>query len=188
VPTSPASGLPQHAVGLLALTPSGKILYRNAEAHRFCAQLALAEGSSPGRLSPAVGSAIARLSTNGALSGETVTVVVGDHKNALMLRAFLVPGTPRGKPPMIIVLIEPWSEITGESSGLVETDMHLTGREREVLGCLMKGLTNKEIAAALGVSEATVKAHVASIMVKSHTSTRMELVASVLGRRSEPSL
>jgi len=177
-----------NAVGLIALALSGKILYRNAEAHRFCAQLALAEGSSPGRLPPAVGSAIARLSTNGALSGETVTVVVGDHKNALMLRAFLVPGTPRGKPPMIIVLIEPWSEITGESSGLVETDMHLTGREREVLGCLMKGLTNKEIAAALGVSEATVKAHVASIMVKSHTSTRMELVASVLGRRSEPSL
>jgi DNA-binding CsgD family transcriptional regulator len=173
-----------NAVGLLALALSGKILYRNAEAHRFCAQLAPAEGSTPGRLPPTVESAIARLST----SGETVTVMVGDHKNALMLRAFLVPGTPRGKPPMIIVLIEPWSEITGESSGLVETDMHLTGREREVLGCLMKGLTNKEIAAALGVSEATVKAHVASIMVKSHTSTRMELVASVLGRRSEPSL
>jgi DNA-binding NarL/FixJ family response regulator len=189
VPTSSTSGLPRHAVGLLALAPSGKVLYRNAEAHRFCAQLARAEGGCfhPG-LPPAIESTIARLSKNGALSGKPATVMVGDHKDALMLRAFLIPGTAARKPPLIIVLIEPLSETTGGSSSLLETDLQLTGREREVLGCLVKGLTNKEIAAALGISEATAKAHVASIMVKSQTSTRMELVASVLGQRSEPSL
>lgn len=185
MPTSPASGLPQHAVGLLALTPSGKILYRNAEAHRFCAQLALAKGNSPRGLPSTIESAVARLSRKTAVSG--LRVMVGDHKEALLLRSFLVPGTASRKHPMIIVLIEHWRETAGESSVPVETNMQLTGREREVLGCLTKGFTNKEIAAGLGISEATVKVHLRHIMVKSHTSTRMGLVACVLGRRPEPS-
>lgn len=40
----------------------------------------------------------------------------------------------------------------------------LTGRQREVLNLLAEGESNKEIARALQVSEATVKAHLATIM------------------------
>ncbi|NWJ48184.1 MAG: response regulator transcription factor [Chloroflexi bacterium] len=42
----------------------------------------------------------------------------------------------------------------------------LTEREREVLGLLGKGMSNKEIARDLSVSEKTVKAHVSSILNK----------------------
>jgi DNA-binding NarL/FixJ family response regulator len=183
----PSSGLPRHAVGLLALAPSGKILYMNAEAHHFCAQLARANGSCPSQGLPgAIESAVACLSRTGSISGEPVRVPVGDH-DALMIRAFLVSGTVSRKSPLIIVLVEHWSESGGDVSGLLETDLQLTGREREVLGCLIKGFTNKEIAVALGISEATVKAHLRGIMVKTQTTTRMGLVACVLGPRSEPS-
>jgi DNA-binding NarL/FixJ family response regulator len=42
----------------------------------------------------------------------------------------------------------------------------LTGREREVLELLARGLTNGDVAAALVVSEATVKTHVSHVFAK----------------------
>jgi DNA-binding NarL/FixJ family response regulator len=41
--------------------------------------------------------------------------------------------------------------------------VELSDREREVLGCVAKGLPNKQIALRLGISEKTVKAHLTSI-------------------------
>lgn len=58
----------------------------------------------------------------------------------------------------------------------------LTGREREVLGLVARGLTNKEIARELSVSPATVKAHVERIIAKLGVSDRTQ--AAVLAARS----
>lgn len=52
----------------------------------------------------------------------------------------------------------------------------LTERESEVLGLLAKGLANKQIAAALGISEHTVKFHVSSIYQKLNVTNRTEAV------------
>jgi DNA-binding NarL/FixJ family response regulator len=52
----------------------------------------------------------------------------------------------------------------------------LTERESEVLGILAKGLANKQIAAALGISEHTVKFHVSSIYTKLNVTNRTEAV------------
>ena len=52
----------------------------------------------------------------------------------------------------------------------------LTERELEVLGLLAKGLANKQIAAALGISEHTVKFHVSSIYAKLNVTNRTEAV------------
>jgi DNA-binding NarL/FixJ family response regulator len=53
----------------------------------------------------------------------------------------------------------------------------LTRREVEVLGMLAEGLANKNIAARLGISEHTVKTHVASILTKLDAFSRAEAVA-----------
>jgi DNA-binding NarL/FixJ family response regulator len=53
----------------------------------------------------------------------------------------------------------------------------LTRREREILTLLADGLGNKTIAARLGISDHTVKAHVGAIFDKLHVGTRAEAVA-----------
>jgi DNA-binding NarL/FixJ family response regulator len=52
----------------------------------------------------------------------------------------------------------------------------LTERERDVIQRLARGMSNKEIAAALGVTERTVKFHVASLFTKLGAGNRTEAV------------
>jgi DNA-binding NarL/FixJ family response regulator len=52
----------------------------------------------------------------------------------------------------------------------------LTDRETEVLALLSKGLANKQIAVALGISEHTVKFHVSSIYTKLNATNRTQAV------------
>ena len=52
----------------------------------------------------------------------------------------------------------------------------LTDREAEVLGWLAKGLANKQIALALGISEHTVKFHISSIYTKLNATNRTQAV------------
>lgn len=76
--------------------------------------------------------------------------------------------------------------IVGTSTLLFETESEpisqgpLTERESEVLGLLAKGLANKQIAVALGISEHTVKFHVSSVYTKLNVSSRTEAVRAGL--------
>lgn len=58
----------------------------------------------------------------------------------------------------------------------------LTERELEVLGILAQGLSNKEIAARLVISQRTAKFHVSSILAKLGASNRTEAVSLALQR------
>jgi DNA-binding NarL/FixJ family response regulator len=72
--------------------------------------------------------------------------------------------------------------IVGSSTLLFDSESEplshgpLTDRESEVLGLLAKGLANKQIAVALGISEHTVKFHVSSIYSKLNVTNRTEAV------------
>lgn len=52
----------------------------------------------------------------------------------------------------------------------------LTEREREVLGCLAQGLSNKRIARALSIGEGTVKTHVKAVFAKLGVASRTDAV------------
>jgi len=62
----------------------------------------------------------------------------------------------------------------------------LTPREREVLGLLTLGLTNREIAARLYLSTRTVETHRANLQRKLQVRRRSELVAFALEAHPDP--
>jgi len=53
---------------------------------------------------------------------------------------------------------------------------NLSSRERDVLAQLLRGLSNKEIARELDITEATVKVHVKAIFRKARVHTRTQIV------------
>ena len=57
-------------------------------------------------------------------------------------------------------------ELADHAEPADEADLGLTGREREVLALVARGLPNKLIARELGIAEKTVKTHVSSILAK----------------------
>jgi two-component system nitrate/nitrite response regulator NarL len=68
---------------------------------------------------------------------------------------------------------------------LAEDRADLTAREREVLGCLAEGMSNKQVAAALGISVRTVTVHVSNLLRKTGASSRTEAVLWALQRVPE---
>ena len=79
--------------------------------------------------------------------------------------------------PGLLGAIVPLSPNHGDAAELEEP---LSDREREVLDAMVEGLSNKLIAHRLGISEHTVKTHVASILAKLGVSSRTEAVSRAI--------
>lgn len=61
-------------------------------------------------------------------------------------------------------------------------DYNLTAREREVLSCIVEGLSYKMIAAKLFISYETVRSHVKKIYEKLHVASLTEVVAKAINQ------
>jgi DNA-binding NarL/FixJ family response regulator len=60
---------------------------------------------------------------------------------------------------------------------------HLSPREKEILQCLVKGLSYKMIASTLSISFDTVRSHIRNIYYKLHVASMTEAVAKALKER-----
>jgi two-component system NarL family response regulator len=82
---------------------------------------------------------------------------------------------------MAVKIIENLTKTGSQQRKLADnkTD-NLTRREKEILTHVMKGLTNREIASTLFISENTVKNHLRNIMEKLHLSNRVQAAAYAL--------
>jgi DNA-binding NarL/FixJ family response regulator len=87
--------------------------------------------------------------------------------------------TPNATRALLASMTDPVARTATIDEGAVST---LTGREREVVAMVGRGLSNDDIADALYLSPLTVKTHVSRAMTKLHARDRAQLV--VLAFRS----
>ncbi len=86
------------------------------------------------------------------------------------------------KPDVLARLLAQTGEGGAPQRRPVDAEMGLTDREREVLQGVAAGERSKEIAHRLGISERTVKAHLASIYNKLGVDSRAAAIASAAQR------
>jgi DNA-binding NarL/FixJ family response regulator len=116
-----------------------------------------------------------------------------DHAAGLLAMYCMV----RGQPPSDYLIMVPaapenlrdLSERTQkllESGHSVKVSVKLTRREEDVLGGILRSLTNKEIAGELNLSERTIKFHVSSLLSKFKVHSRMELMREASQQAMKP--
>lgn len=173
--------------GLLILSTDNRLLHMNRRGWELVRQInetqSVTETVKAGSLFP---SAITEICTEikkllnaqlGSKDWEQLEVrrLVGDAKRPILLRGFGLPGADA----RVLVVMEVMGRRERVAQHIQER-FQLTNREQTVVQNLAKGLTNKEIASALGITEPTVKAHIKHIMEKTKCSTRTAIVAQAL--------
>jgi DNA-binding NarL/FixJ family response regulator len=81
--------------------------------------------------------------------------------------------------------MEVLSPLPVQNASSAERRSRLTNREQQVLGLMRQGLSNREIARALRLSEGTVKVHVHNILMKVGVRSRRGLTTNARGSHDE---
>jgi DNA-binding NarL/FixJ family response regulator len=110
----------------------------------------------------------AQLNGSFEIAGEFATLAAARAADTGVEAMLLAGGTHRSAGP-----------VDDEDGGF---DERLTGREVQVLELLAEGLPNKAIATRLGISDQTVKFHVASITGKLGAANRTDAVRRAVRR------
>jgi len=75
----------------------------------------------------------------------------------------------------VVNLLQALHDLNKQAEPPVRKTYGLTPRELEVVGCIVEGCSNKDIAKQFTISEETVKRHLSNIFDKTGVSTRLEL-------------
>lgn len=119
-----------------------------------------------------VGTRAERQSLRERLNGSVAADIVADFESLAEARA-------SGVIADAIVLAPPDPALEDEDGPVLET---LTGRETEVLELVAQGLSNKGVGERLGISDQTVKFHIASIAGKLGAANRTDAVRRAVRR------
>ncbi len=179
--------------GILVFNGSLQLLYMNREARGLCARITQAGSGYPatGVLPPDIAALCEEMVA--ALRDRPdpkdweqgqVRRVAGDPERPVLLRGVVIPSPGGPAEARVVVLLE---EI-GSRKAVARTKerYQLTDREQTVIIYLLKGLTNKQIASRLLVTEQTVKEHLKRIMRKTQTTTRTALLVQILVGAYQP--
>lgn len=172
------SAVPQ--TGLLALTADDQLVYANDSVQELLAEAApeairlLAESKSVWRSQD---DRVFRLRIL-SLSDRSLLSWIDREARA---RPQAIGQSQAG--PVIVIAVEPIQRRQALATRLVHS--RLSRREVEVALCVMRGLSNADIAAELSIDEKTVKDHLRRIYSKIDVRSRTAMISKVLGLEAE---
>ena len=181
--------------GILVFSGSLHLLYMNREARGLCARIIQAGSGYPatGVLPPDIAAlceemvaALRERPDPKDWEQGQVRRVAGDPQRPVLLRGVVIPSPGGLAGARVVVLLEEIGSRKAVAAARTKERFQLTDREQTVIIYLLKGLTNKQIASRLLVTEQTVKEHLKRIMRKTHTTTRTGLLVQILVGAYQP--
>ena len=181
---------PHAGPGIMLLTASMQLLYKDRRAWELCQQIIRCQDvkTANGVLPPAVASLVDQIQKTLKVRTDPKDweqiqlrhVVNTLHSSVLLCGTAFIDQTNAQKRILIVISevgIDAWQDKVIVQA---KEKFHLTARETTVVQHLLKGWTNKEIANELRLSEQTIKEHFRHISEKTSTTTRTGIVMTII--------
>lgn len=91
----------------------------------------------------------------------------------------IVPDGDNGIANYYVIYIQGFTPESYKSPASVSANFDLTEREKEIIGLIANGLSNKQIAAHLQISRNTVRTHVENILIKLSVTNRTAILSKI---------
>src|SRR6266850_2000638 len=182
--------VPHAGPGIMLLTPSMKLLYKDRRAWELCQQIIQCQDgiTANGVLPRAVASLVDQIQKTLKVRTDPKDweqiqlrhVVNTLHSSILLCGTALIDQTNAQKRILIVISevgIGAWQDKVIVQA---KEQFHLTARETTVVQHLLKGWTNKEIANEMRLAEQTIKEYFKHISEKTSTTTRTGIVMTII--------
>ncbi len=176
--------------GFLILSSSLKLLFRDQQSWKLCALINKIEQgkAATGVIPHAVLQICAQVAqmlksapTSKDLDDLQVKHLIADAHSQILVLAIGLPDAKDHTRSEILVLLEEVSRPLEPLLRSAKRRFQFTEREVGVVQHLLKGMTNKQIANEMGVTEQTVKEHIKNVMKKTKTPTRTAILLAISG-------
>jgi DNA-binding CsgD family transcriptional regulator len=181
---------PHAGPGIMLLTPSMRLLYKDRRAWELCQQIIQCQDgiTANGVLPRAVASLVDQIQKTLKVRTDPKDweqiqlrrVVNTLHSSVLLCGTALIDQTNAQKRILIVISevgIGAWQDKVIVQA---KEKFHLTARETTVVQHLLKGWTNKEIANEMRLAEQTIKEYFKHILEKTSTTTRTGIVMTII--------
>lgn len=178
--------------GLVVFSHSLQFIFGNLQVTRFMRELRQLEprrrtiGGTPYAVSRCCSDLVESLyrHPNSKSWGRVQLIrVLGGEGNMILARFHAIPAATEPRQiSMIVGMLEPISMARHSAETLSPANFQFTEREQACVTHLIQGMTDKEIARQLGLSEYTVKDHFKHVRKKTGAANRTSIVARVLGQ------
>lgn len=112
--------------------------------------------------------------------GSPATPMLSTIRKNYFIRTFLLTNKADATESRILILIDSLSVSGHLNLESVGRQFHLSRRELDVVGLLLNGYTNKEIAKALSISDETVKYYLTAVRRKMEVSNRTQIISRIV--------
>ena len=170
--------------GILIITLSGRILWTDARAADLCQQMRAVTEEQQGtlpreviKIAKEIGELLELRNHPKDWEAFNVKRAVKAREGHIFVAAIGLPaGVGHNTESTVLFTLD---VISARKSVSRLQEFQLTPREMTVVGFLLKGLTNKEIAQAINVTVQTAKEHIKHVMEKTGTNTRTGIVMAI---------